>query len=115
MQVNQQGINKSLKIFLYSPFINSQEYTILEKMGHQVTNHCYLFKTKKETALLEINNADIIIFDATNHPDFCIKKWIYYSTAIELNKEIWVISETLKSIHSIFKDWTQVYSELHPV
>ena len=81
MQVNQQGINKSLKIYLYSPFINSQEYTILEKMGHQVTNHCYLFKTKKETALLEINNADIIIFDATNHPDFCIKKMdiLFYS------------------------------------
>ena len=46
---------------------------------------------------------------------FVLKKWIYYSTAIELNKKIWVISKTLKSIHSIFKDWTQVYSELHPV
>ena len=122
MQVNQQHINKSLKIYLYSPFIKTEEYNknmmILEKMGHKITNEYYLNKTKSEEALLGINNADIIILDATNYPDFCIKKWIYSVIAINLNKEIWVISETLKDspyITIIFKDWTEVYSELHPI
>ena len=50
MQVNQQHINKSLKIYLYSPFIKTEEYNknmmILEKMGHKITNEYYLNKTK---------------------------------------------------------------------
>jgi hypothetical protein len=91
---------------------------ILEKMGHKITNECYLSKTKSETALLGLKNANIIIFDATNYPDFCFKKWIYSGVALELNKEIWVISKTLvkdSSYMTIFNDWIEVYSELHPV
>ena len=87
----------------------------LEEIGDKVINSLSI---KNEVALEEIKNADVILFNATNFPNFCFKKWIYADEAIKLNKEIWVVSKTQTPslyINSIFKNWFEVYSELHPV
>ena len=110
--------NCSLKIyyqFLEANKENHENIITLEKLGHKVINSMSI---KNEVALEEIKNADVILFNATNFPNFCFKKWIYADEAIKLNKEIWVVSKTQTPslyINSIFKNWFEVYSELHPV
>ena len=115
--------NQSLKIYLQSPFVDVEKYykniKILQQLGHTVTNEYFSYITESELALEEIKNSDIILFDITDFPVFCFKNWIYSSVVLELKKEVWVIcSETLRDstgVNSIFKDWTEVYSELHPI
>ena len=115
--------NHSFNIYIESPFINFEDYSNniknLKKLGHKITNKRYSYKNQNELVIQSINNSDLIIIDATKFVNFCLEEWMYYKVAVELNKEVWIISNQSlnQSLNQskCFKDWFEVYSELHPV
>ena len=112
--------NQSLKLYVNTPFIKPEVFTkniqALERMGHCVINEWdYTLRSDIKSDLESIKNADVLIFDVTKFPAFCVEKWLYSELVLELNKEVWVISDDPINSCVSFKDWTALYSELHPI